>query len=98
MAESRQTYTREFKLAAVQMLTDQKLSVAEVARRLGITPKLLRRWRAALRTEGTNAVPGHGHLPPVEDELRRLRAEVARLKAERDILKKATALFARESP
>jgi transposase len=98
MAESRPTYTREFKLAAVQMITDQKLSVAEVARRLGITAKLLRRWRATLRSEGTNAFPGHGHLPPIEDELRRLRAEVARLKAERDILKKATALFARESP
>lgn len=96
MADSRQTYTREFKLAAVNMIADQKLSVAEVARRLGITPKLLRRWRAALHAEGANAFPGHGHLPPVEDELRRLRAEVARLKAERDILKKATALFARE--
>ena len=98
MADSRQTYTREFKLAAVKMVTDQKLSVAEAARRLGSTPKLLRRWRATLQAEGGNAFPGHGHLPSVEDELRRLRAEVARLQAERDILKKATALFARESP
>ncbi len=98
MADARQTDTREFKLAAVTMLTDQKLSVAEAARRLGITPKLLRRWRAALQAEGTHAFPGHGQMPPVEDELRRLRAEVARLKAERDILKQATALFARESP
>ena len=98
MPDSRQTPTREFKLAAVKRVTDQKLSVAEAARRLGITPKLLRRWRAALQAEGTHAFPGHGHLPPGEDELRRLRAEVARLQAERDILKKATALFARESP
>jgi transposase len=96
MTDSRQTYTREFKLAAVKMITDQKLSVAEVARRLGITAKLLRRWRATLQAEGTNAFPGHGQLPPLEDELRRLRAEVTRLKAERDILKKATAIFARE--
>ena len=98
MAESRRTYTREYKRAAVKLITDQELSVAEAARRLGITAKLLRRWRAALLTDPVNVFPGRGQLPPVEDELRRLRAEVARLKAERDILKKATALFARESP
>jgi transposase len=58
---------------------------------------LLRRWKLTLDTEGQDAFPGHGNLPPAEDELRRLKAEVARLKAERDILKRATALFARES-
>ena len=63
---------------------------------LGIVPEVLRRWKHALQAEGEQAFPGHGNLPPAEDELRRLKAEVKRLEAERDILKKATALFAKE--
>lgn len=99
MAETRRTFTREFKIAAVKLITEKGRSVAEVAKSLGIAPKLLGRWKTALEAvDASAAFPGHGHLPPAEDELRRLKAEVARLKAERDILKKATALFARESP
>lgn len=97
MAETRRTFTREFKIAAVKMVSEKGRSVSEVARSLGIAAELLRRWKVALQAEGSEAFPGHGHLPPAEDELRRLKAEVARLKAERDILKKATALFAKES-
>jgi transposase len=90
----RKTYTREFKLQAVRMMTDQGLSVAEVARRLGVTEGCLRTWRKAAEEHGEAAFPGHGDPSPAEDELRRLRAEVARLKAERDLLKKAAAYFA----
>ena len=97
MAETRRTFTREFKIAAVKLVTEKGRSVSEVARSLGIAAELLRRWKVTHQTEGSEAFPGHGHLPPAEDELRRLKAEVTRLKAERDILKKATALFARES-
>jgi transposase len=94
MAESRKVYKPEFKLQAVQMVTDQKLSVAEVARRLGVTENLLHSWKKAVLKKGVEAFPGAGHLTPVEDELRRLRADVKRLEMERDILKKATAFFA----
>lgn len=94
MAGKRKVYTPEFKLAAVTMITDQKLSVAEVARRLGVTENLLHSWKKAVTTNGAAAFPGAGHLTPVEDELRRLRADVKRLEMERDILKKATAFFA----
>ena len=97
MAKSRRTFTREFKVAAVNLVTEKGRSVSEAARSLGIAPELLRRWKIASQAEGSEAFPGHGNLPPVEDELRRLKAEVVRLKAERDILKKATALFAKES-
>jgi transposase len=90
----RKTYTREFKLQALRMMTDQSLSVAEVARRLGVRENLLRNWRKAAKESGNDAFPGHGHLTPAEDELRRLRAEVHRLRAERDLLKKAAAYFA----
>ena len=90
----RKTYTREFKLQAVRMMTDQGLSIAETARRLGVTEGCLRAWRAAAEEHGDAAFPGQGNPSPAEDELRRLRAEVARLKAERDLLKKAAAYFA----
>ena len=94
MARSRTTYTAEFKLQAVKMITDQKFSVAEVARRLDISESLLHTWKKAFLQRGEVAFPGHGHLTPAEDELRRLRAENIRLKAERDLLQKAAAYFA----
>ena len=94
MPRKRSTYTAEFKLQAVRMMTDQGLSVAEVARRLGVGENCLRNWRQAAQQQGEAAFPGQGHLPAAEDELRRLRAEVHRLRAERDLLKKAAAYFA----
>ncbi len=94
MPRKRSTYTAEFKLAAVKMITDQELAVAEVARRLDVGENLLRTWRKAFEERGDAAFPGHGHPTPADDELRRLRAENARLRAERDILKKAAAYFA----
>jgi transposase len=93
----RRTYTREFKISAVQLITEQGRSVAEAARSLGIGENLLRKWKHDLEADAAQAFPGHGRLPAFEDELRRLRAENKRLLAERDILKKATAFFAREA-
>ena len=97
MARQRRSYTSEFKVEAVKLGTEKGYSVAEAARSLGIGETLLRSWKQALEAQGDQAFPGHGTLPPFEEELRRLRAENQRLRAERDILKKATALFAREA-
>jgi len=97
MARSRRTYTPQFKTEAVKLVTEQGYSFAEAARSLGISENLLRNWKRALREEGEQAFPGNGHLSPLEEELRRLRAENRRLLAERDILKKAAAFFAREA-
>jgi transposase len=94
MARSRTTYTTEYRLAAVKLITDQKLSVAEAARRLDIGENLLRIWKKAFEARGDAAFPGHGNRTPADEELRRLRAENARLRAERDLLKKAAAYFA----
>ena len=94
MPRKRTTYTAEFKLAAVKMVTEQKLSVAEVSRRLGVSQNLLHTWKKAYLERGNDAFPGHGNPTPADDELRRLRAENARLRAERDLLKKAAAYFA----
>ena len=94
MAGTRKVYTPEFKLSAVKMITDQKLSVAEVARRLGVSENRLHDGKKAIAKKGADAFPGSGHLTPLEEENRKLKADVKRLEAERDILKKATAFFA----
>ena len=96
MPRTRRAYTPEFKAEAVKLVTQQGYSVAEAARSLGLGETLLRNWKHALEAQGDQAFPGNGKLPPLEEELRRLRAENQRLRAERDILKKATALFAQE--
>jgi transposase len=97
MARIRRSYTCDFKLAAVKLVTVQGYSIAEAARSLGIRENLLRLWKQRFQAEGDHAFPGHGHLPPLEEEVRRLRAENKRLQVERDILKKATAVFAAEA-
>src|ERR1700724_3827197 len=97
MAKVRRAYTREFKVEAVKLVTEKGYSVAEAARSLGIGDTLLRSWKQALEKGGDQAFPGHGNLPAIEEELRQLRAENKRLLMERDILKKATAFFAREA-
>lgn len=97
MARTRRTYTAEFKTEAVKLVTEQGYSVAEAARSLGISENLIRNWKQALQDQGDRAFPGQGNLSPHEQELARLRAENKRLLAERDILKKAAAFFAREA-
>ena len=97
MARTRRTYTPEFKAQAVQLVTEHGYSVAEAARSLGICENLIRNWKQALLDKGEHAFPGNGNLSPLEQELQRLRADNKRLLAERDILKKAAAFFAREA-
>lgn len=97
MAKKRRSYTAEFKTEAVKLVTDQGYSVAEAARSLGLSENLIRNWKRSLQANGDQACPGQGKLPPLEEELHRLRAENKRLQAERDILKKAAAFFAKEA-
>ena len=97
MARQRRTYTDEFKIEAVKLITEKGYSVAEAARSLDISENLLRSWKISFQANGDQAFPGKGRLPAIEEELRRLRADNKRLTAEREILKKATAFFAREA-
>jgi transposase len=93
----RRTFSREFKLEAVRLVTDRGVSVLQASRDLEIGEGVLRRWVKEQNSDPVQAFPGHGQLKPEQQELERLRREVVRLKAERDILKKAAAYFARES-
>ena len=93
----RQRFTQEFKLEAVRLMKHSGRPVAEVARELGIPRNRLYKWGQQLERHGDDAFPGCGRQAAAAGELARLRREVARLKEERDILKKAAAYFARES-
>ena len=94
--DQRRTFSREFKLAAVKKVVEQGLSYASVARDLGVRDNLIRNWKKAFDKEGVlQAEVASGH--SVEAELKRLREENRQLKMERDILKKATAFFAKEN-
>ena len=97
MARRRRSYTSEFKVEAVKLVTEQGYSVAEACRSLDVCESLLRSCMAALQEKGPDAFPGNVRLNPHEEEVRRLRAENKRLLAEREILKKAAAFFAREA-
>jgi transposase len=94
---TRQKYTREFKQDAVRLVTEQGYKQTEAARNLGIDRGMLGRWVKELQTDKSEAFRGNGKLTAEGEELRRLREENRRLKMERDILKKATAFFAKAS-
>lgn len=97
MSESRRQFSVEFKREAVQLIVQQGLSVAEAARRLDVRESLLRRWRKALETTKSVSKPAVIQPSALEVEVRQLREEVRRLTIEREILKKATMFFAKES-
>ena len=93
----RRKFTREFKLEAVKLVRDRGVSYARAAEDLGVHPTQLRNWVKALADDPQHSFPGQGQMKPEQSEIARLKREVAKLKAERDILKKAAAYFAKES-
>jgi transposase len=92
----RRKFSREFKLEAVRLVRDRGVAVVQAARDLDLHENVLRKWIRELAADQQHAFPGHGQMKPEQQEIDRLRKEVAKLKAERDILKKAAAYFARE--
>jgi transposase len=93
----RRQFSREFKMEAVRLVKERGVSVFQASRDLDVGENVLRRWIKELTSDPLQAFPGHGQVKPEQQEIDRLRREVAKLKAERDILKKAAAYFARES-
>ena len=96
MAQKRKQYSKQFKIDAIKLVTEQGYKVSEAARNLGIHHTSLRHWKKQLETDN-QAFPGKGHMIPEKEEVHRLRKENKRLRMEREILKKATAFFANES-
>lgn len=93
----RRKFTREFKLEAVRLIKERGVSVTEASRDLGVHGTVLRNWVKAFADDAEQAFPGHGRMKPEQAEIARLKREVTKLKAERDILKKAAAYFAKDS-
>ena len=93
----RRKFGREFKVEAVRLIRDRGVSVAQTARDLDVHENVLRKWVKEFGADPAQAFPGQGQMKPEQLEIERLRREVAKLKAERDILKKAAAYFAREA-
>jgi transposase len=97
MTEKRRVYTAEFKREAVRLVTDHGYRVTEAARNLGINVKMLGRWKQQAEQQTNSRFGSNRPMAAENEDLLRLRQEVKRLRMEREILKKATAFFAKES-
>ena len=93
---ARRRFGREFKIESVRLIKERGVSVAQAARDLDVHENVLRKWVKEFSYDPAQAFPGHGQMKPEQLEIERLRREVAKLKAERDILKKPAAYFARD--
>ena len=88
-------YNKNFKLQAARLVTEQGYSLREAAERLGISAWSIRYWIKKYRQTGE--LSSENQITPAADELKQLRNEIAKLRMENDILKKAAAYFAKES-
>jgi transposase len=95
MQKIQRTFTKEFKLEAVQLVHMSKKPLAQIARDLGIADSTLHHWRKLFSEQGEQAFPGSGHQTPQEEEIRHLKRENDLLRQERDVLKKAIGIFSR---
>jgi transposase len=93
----RKQYTKEFKLDAVSLVASKGYSPADAAKSLDIRDDMLRRWIREQAKDDGHAFRGNGKVTPEQEEIRRLKEENARLKMEKEILKKATVFFAKET-
>lgn len=94
--KKRKSYTKEFKINAVKMVTEQGKKAREVERELGLSHNQIYNWKRKYLDDPAEAFPGNGNLKSKDEYIRQLEQENKRLKQEREILKKATQFFARE--
>ena len=98
MTSKRKVYTAEFKREAVELSQQPDTKVSQIAQDLGVHVNTLYRWRQEFKRDGVQAFPGNGRLKADDEELRRLKRELAVVKQERDILKKAISIFSQQKP
>jgi len=95
--DKRRHFTREFKRDAVQLVTEKGMPVGRIARDLDIHPNLLHLWRRKFLKDGEKAFTGKGRVKPENAEIRKLRKDLEKAREERDILKKALAVFSKQN-
>lgn len=95
--KARKTFDREFKISSVKLVLDSERSIASIAEDLGISKNTLFNWKNKYSEDAKNAFPGKGHMKPEEEEIRKLKKDLAHVTMERDILKKAVAFFAKDA-
>jgi len=93
----RRRFSREFKIEAVRLAREEGVPISQVARDLGVGDGVLRRWKQQYEEDPTHAFGGFGRVAPRDEELVRVKRELARVKRERDFLKSAAVFFAKES-
>jgi len=93
---ARRKFTPEFKLEAVKLVRERGMTATQAARDLGLHENVLCKWVKDAKAHGTQAFPGQGRMRPDDAEVARLKRELAKVRTERDILKKAIAYFAKE--
>ena len=96
MTSNRKTFTPEFKQEAVRLHEISGKPIYQIETDLGITHGLLNKWKRQLRQQGVIAFPGQGRLTQEQEEIGRLKGDLAVAEQERDILKKAVAIFAQQ--
>lgn len=92
----RRSFSREFKFEAVKLVKERGVSVAQAAKDLGISQSVMGRWVREADSNPKQAFPGRGQMKPDDAEVARLKRELAKTRAERDILKKAIGFFTKE--
>ena len=93
--KSYRRYSAEFKREAIRRACEEGVTDAQICKELGISTRQFRRWRDELHLLGEDAFPGRGRSR--DDEVTRLKRELAQVKKERDFLKEAAVYFAKES-
>ena len=96
MVSRRRRFNREFKIETVKLVTGSDNSVPQIAVDMGIHPNTLYRWVQQYSEKPQEAFPGIGHMTSEAEMIRQLKRENERLKMERDILKKAMAIFSKD--
>lgn len=97
MSKQQKTYTREFKLEAVQLVKSSGKPLSQIARDLGVSETALYNWCKQLAEQGQQAFPGSGHQTAEQEEIRRLQRELEVTGQERDILKKVVSIYSRDA-
>jgi transposase len=93
---TRKTFDKEFKIQTVKLVLESGRTATSIAEDLGIATNTLYLWKSKYQEDAKNAFPGKGHMKPEEEEIKKLKKDLAHVTMERDILKKAVAFFAKD--